>query len=89
MRRADKKWIEMNGKLRMTELFAGIGAQKAAMDMAKIECETIVCEIDDKAYRSYCAIHGDTPCLTAIFKGMFIDGTWEKETTKQVKLTEE
>ena len=58
----------MNGKLRMTELFAGIGAQKAAMDMAKIECETIVCEIDDKAYRSYCAIHGDTPNLGDITK---------------------
>lgn len=58
----------MNGKLRMTELFAGIGAQAQACEDLGLDFESIVCEIDDKAYKSYCAIHGDTPNLGDITK---------------------
>jgi len=54
--------------LHMTELFAGIGAQAQAMEELGIDHESIVCEIDDQAYASYCAIHGDAPNLGDITK---------------------
>lgn len=60
---------EHNGsKIRVVELFAGIGAQAQALENLGIDFTSIVCEIDDKAYRSYCAIHGDTPNLGDITK---------------------
>lgn len=54
--------------IRMVELFAGIGAQAQAMEDLGIPHTSIVCEIDEKAYRSYCAIHGDAPNLGDITK---------------------
>lgn len=51
----------MNEKLKMIELFAGIGAQAQALEELGIPFESTVCEIDPKAYASYCAIHGPTP----------------------------
>lgn len=49
--------------IRMVELFAGIGAQAMALEELGIPFTSTVCEIDKAAYRSYCAIHGDTPNL--------------------------
>lgn len=54
--------------MRVVELFAGIGAQRQALEELGIEHEAIVCEIDRHAYRAYCAIHGDTPNLGDITK---------------------
>lgn len=54
--------------LRVVELFAGIGAQAQALEDLGIDFESTVCEIDEKAYKSYCAIHGDTPNLGDITK---------------------
>lgn len=58
----------MEGKLRIVELFAGIGAQAMALEQLGIPFESTVCEIDDNAYKAYCAIHGDTPNLGDITK---------------------
>ena len=58
----------MEGKLRIVELFAGIGAQAMALEQLGIPFESTVCEIDRNAYASYCAIHGDTPNLGDITK---------------------
>ncbi len=49
--------------LRLVELFAGIGSQAMALRQLGIPYTSTVCEIDAKAYASYCAIHGDTPNL--------------------------
>lgn len=54
--------------LRVVELFAGIGAQAQALENLGLDFISTVCEIDDKAYKSYCAIHGDTPNLGDITK---------------------
>ena len=54
--------------LRVVELFAGIGAQVQALKNLGLDFTSTVCEIDEKAYRSYCAIHGDTPNLGDITK---------------------
>lgn len=54
--------------LRVVELFAGIGAQAQALENLGMDFESTVCEIDDKAYRSYCAIHGNAPNLGDITK---------------------
>ena len=54
--------------LRVVELFAGIGAQAQALKNLGLDFTSTVCEIDEKAYRSYCAIHGDTPNLGDITK---------------------
>ncbi len=53
----------MNGPIRMVELFAGIGSQAMALRRLGIPYTSTVCEIDAKAYASYCAIHGETPNL--------------------------
>ena len=58
----------MNGKIRLTELFSGIGAQATALENLGIPFEAFCCEIDDSAYKAYCAIHGDTPNLGDITK---------------------
>jgi len=58
----------MNEKLKVIELFAGIGAQAQALEELGIPFESTVCEIDPKAYASYCAIHGPTPNLGDITK---------------------
>ena len=58
----------MNEKLKMIELFSGIGATRQAMSELDPNWEYICCEIDDKAYASYCAIHGPTPNLGDITK---------------------
>lgn len=54
--------------LRVVELFAGIGAQASALEKLGIPFTSTVCEIDPKAYRAYCAIHGETPNLGDITK---------------------
>lgn len=58
----------MTDKLRVVELFAGIGAQASALERLGIPFESIVCEIDPHAYNAYCAIHGPTPNLGDITK---------------------
>lgn len=50
-------------RLRVVELFAGIGAQHAALTRLGIEAECTVCEIDRRAYEAYCAVHGPAPNL--------------------------
>ena len=54
--------------VKLCELFAGIGAQAQALRNIGCEVDATVCEIDEAAYRSYCAIHGDTPNLGDITK---------------------
>lgn len=58
----------MSKCLRVTELFAGIGAQASALERLGIVFQSTVCEIDPHAYKAYCAIHGDTPNLGDITK---------------------
>lgn len=55
-------------KLRVVELFSGIGAQASALERLGIPFESIVCEIDPHAYNAYCAIHGPTDNLGDITK---------------------
>jgi DNA (cytosine-5)-methyltransferase 1 len=45
-------------KLKVLELFAGIGSQAKALRNLCIEFESDICEFDDKAVVSYNAIHG-------------------------------
>lgn len=48
--------------IRVVELFSGIGAQNAALKMSGLEYEIVaVCEIDEKAYRAYCALNDECP----------------------------
>lgn len=55
--------------IRVIELFAGIGAQAAALERLGLDHECIaVAEIDERAYRGYCAIHGDVPNLGDVTK---------------------
>lgn len=54
--------------IKLCELFAGIGAQAQALRNIGCNVDATVCEIDEAAYRSYCAIHGDTPNLGDITK---------------------
>ena len=54
--------------IRMVELFAGIGAQASALRRIGVPFTSVVCEIDDKAYKAYCAVHGPTPNLGDITK---------------------
>lgn len=55
--------------LKVIELFAGIGAQRKALQKAEIEHEVIaISEIDRYAIQAYNAIHGDTPNLGDIKK---------------------
>ena len=55
--------------IRVIELFAGIGSQASALERLGIPHERIaVSEIDDGAYRVYCALHGPTPNLGDITK---------------------
>lgn len=54
--------------LRVVELFAGIGAQAQALENLGLDFISTVCEKDDRAYKSYCAIHGDTPNIGDITK---------------------
>lgn len=54
--------------LKVIELFAGIGAPRKALTNLGIEHEAVISEIDTHAYRSYCAIHGNTPNLGDITK---------------------
>ena len=55
--------------IRVIELFAGIGAQASALERIGLDHELVcVSEIDDRAYRAYCAIHGDVPNLGDITK---------------------
>lgn len=53
----------MTEKIRIVELFSGIGAQAMALRLAGMDYISTVAEIDENAYRAYCAIHGDTPNL--------------------------
>ena len=55
--------------IRVIELFAGIGAQAAALERLGLDHECVaVAEIDERAYRGYCAIHGDVPNLGDVTK---------------------
>lgn len=54
--------------LHVVELFAGIGAQAQALENLGLDFTSTVCEIDEKAYKSYCAIHGEVPNLGDITK---------------------
>lgn len=59
--------------IRYIELFAGIGCQATAFENLKKSCgyesePAAVCEIDDKAYQAYKALHGDVPNLGDITK---------------------
>lgn len=55
--------------IRVIELFAGIGAQASALERIGVDHELVcVSEIDERAYRAYCAIHGDVPNLGDITK---------------------
>ena len=55
--------------LKVIELFAGIGAQRKALQKAEIEHEVIaISEIDKYAIQSYNAIYGETPNLGDITK---------------------
>lgn len=54
--------------VRMVELFAGIGAQATAMENLGIDFTSTVSEIDQRAYKVYCAIHGPTENLGDITK---------------------
>ena len=54
--------------LRVVELFAGIGAQAQALENLGLDFTSTVCEINEKAYKSYCAIHGKVPNLGDITK---------------------
>jgi len=55
--------------LKVIELFAGIGAQRKALQKAEIEHEVIaISEIDKYAIQSYNAIHGETLNLGDITK---------------------
>ena len=59
----------ITNKIRLIELFSGIGAQRSALDRAGVPYESVACcEIDPYAYASYCAIHDDTPNLGDITK---------------------
>lgn len=55
-------------KLRVVELFAGIGAQACALERLGIPFESLVCEINPHSYNGYCAIHGPTENLGDITK---------------------
>ena len=55
--------------IRVIELFAGIGAQASALERLGIEHERVaVCEWNERTYKVYCALHGDTPNLGDITK---------------------
>lgn len=50
--------------LRVIELFAGVGAQRRALQKANVDHEVIaISEIDKYALQTYNAIHGETPNL--------------------------
>lgn len=54
----------MTDKIKLVELFAGIGSQSMALRNLGLDFETVaICEIDKFAYKSYIALHGDTPNL--------------------------
>lgn len=55
--------------IRVIELFAGIGAQVSALERLGIEHERVaVCEWNERTYKVYCALHGETPNLGDITK---------------------
>lgn len=57
-----------DGKLRVVELFGGLGAQACALERLGIDFESVYCDIDENAYKAYCAIHGPTENLGDITK---------------------
>ena len=55
--------------LKVIEWFAGVGAQRRALQKANIDHQVIaISEIDRYAIQAYNAIHGDTPNLGDIKK---------------------
>lgn len=58
----------MEGKIRVFEMFSGIGAFSSALERLNIPHETVVCEIDETAHRAYEAIHGPTENLGDVTK---------------------
>lgn len=53
--------IRLMNKLKVIELFAGIGTQRQALKEAKIDHEVMaISEIDKYAYQAYKLLHGDT-----------------------------
>ena len=57
-----------HGKIRVLEMFSGVGAQATALENLGIEHECITSEIWQPAIIAYNAIHGDTPNLGDISK---------------------
>lgn len=55
-------------KLRLLELFSGIGAQHKALTRLGIDCACTQCDNDIYAVKAYNAIHGDTPNIGDITK---------------------
>ena len=60
--------MEKGKKIRLIEAFGGIGSQATALENLGIDFESTLIEIDEKAARSYMAIHGETPNLGDITK---------------------
>lgn len=54
--------------LRVVELFAGIGQQAAQLERIGFPFISVVSEIDPKAYKAYCQVHGSTENLGDIRK---------------------
>lgn len=56
-------------KIKVIELFAGIGAQREALQRAGIEHEVVaISEIDKYAVKAYELLHGEAPNLGDISK---------------------
>lgn len=54
--------IEINNKLRVATVCSGIGAPEKALDLLGIPYELLFfSEIEERAVKSYCAIHNETP----------------------------
>ena len=55
-------------RMRMFEVFSGIGAQTTALQNIGVEHTSVCCEIDAQAHKAYEAMHGPTPNLGDITK---------------------
>lgn len=55
-------------RMKMFEVFSGIGSQTTALQNIGVEHTSVCCEIDAQAHRAYEAMHGPTPNLGDITK---------------------
>lgn len=58
----------MAERLHIIELFGGVGCQATAFENIGLDFDSILCEIDESASRSYMALHGETENLGDITK---------------------